>query len=42
MSGKVEAQILNLPIEDKVTDEEFDLFMKALTGPYIGSGFRQE
>jgi hypothetical protein len=42
MSEKVEAQIINLPIEDKVTDEEFALFMKALTGPYVGGGFRQE
>jgi hypothetical protein len=42
MSEKVEAQIINMSIEDKVTDEEFALFMKALTGPYIGGGFRQE
>jgi len=39
MSEKVEP---NIPIEDKVTDAEFDLFMKALTGPYIGGGFKQE
>ena len=42
MSKKVEAKILIQPIEDKVTDAEFDLFMKAFTGPYIGPGFRQE
>ena len=42
MSKKVEAKILTLPIEDKVTDEEFDLFMKAFLGPYKGAGFRQE
>jgi hypothetical protein len=42
MSEKVEAQILNLPIENGVTDEEFEMFIKALTGPYIGGGFRQE
>jgi hypothetical protein len=42
MSKKVEAKIITLPIEDKVTDAEFDLFMKALTGPYTGTGFRQE
>lgn len=42
MSEKVEAQIITLPIDDKVTDAEFDLFMKAFMGPYIGPGFRQE
>jgi hypothetical protein len=42
MSEKVEAQIINMPIEDKVTDEEFAMFVNALFGPYVGGGFRQE
>jgi hypothetical protein len=42
MSKNEEAQILNLPIENKVTDEEFAIFMNALLGPYKGGGYNPE
>jgi len=42
MSEKVENNIINLPIENKVTDEEFNLFMEALLGPYKGGGYNPE
>jgi hypothetical protein len=42
MSKKVENNIINLPIENKVTDEEFQLFMDALLGPYKGGGYNPE
>jgi hypothetical protein len=42
MSKKVENNIINLPIDNKVTDEEFAMFMDALLGPYKGGRFMQE
>ena len=42
MSEKVEENIINLPIDNKVTDEEFQLFMNALLGPYRGGGYNPE
>ena len=28
--------------ENEITDEDFEVFMKALLGPYKGSGYRPE
>jgi len=42
MSKKVDNNIINLPIDNKVTDEEFQLFMDALFGPYKGGGYNPE
>jgi hypothetical protein len=42
MSENKEAKILNLPIENKVTDEEFQIFLNALLGPYKGGGYNPE
>ena len=42
MSKKVENNIINLPIDNKVTDEEFAIFMDALLGPYKGGGYNPE
>lgn len=42
MSENQEAQIINLPIEDKVTDEDFSIFMNAFMGPYKGGGYNPE
>jgi len=41
MSEKVDNNIINLPT-NKVTDEEFAMFMDALLGPYKGGRFMQE
>jgi hypothetical protein len=42
MSEKVEAQIINMPTEDKVSDEDFAIFMEAFLGPYKGGGYNPE
>ena len=42
MSEKVEAKIINMPTEDKVSDEDFAIFMNALLGPYKGGGYNPE
>ena len=42
MSEKMEDNVINLPINDKVTDEEFFVFMNALFGPYKGGGYNPE
>lgn len=42
MSEKSGDNIINLPIEHKVTEEDFNTFMEALLGPYAGSGFNPE
>jgi len=42
MSEKVENNIINLPIDNKVTDEEFQIFIDALFGPYKGGGYNPE
>ena len=42
MSEKVEANIINLPIDNGVTDEDFAIFMKAFLGPYKGGGYNPE
>lgn len=42
MSKKSGDNIINLPIDNKVTDEEFQIFMDALLGPYKGGGYNPE
>jgi hypothetical protein len=41
MSEKMEDNIIEFP-QDKVTDEEFAMFMNALLGPYKGGMWSQE
>jgi hypothetical protein len=41
MSEKQEDNIINFP-QEKVTDEEFNIFMNALLGPYKGGGYNPE
>ena len=38
----MEAQIIKMPIENKVTDEDFAIFMNAFFGPYKGGGYNPE
>jgi hypothetical protein len=42
MSENQEDNIVNFPNTNKVTDEEFAIFMQALLGPYKGGGYQQE
>jgi len=41
MSEKQEDNIINFP-QNKVTDEEFQVFLNALFGPYKGGGYNPE
>ena len=42
MSENQEAQIIKLPIDEQITDEDFQVFMTAFLGPYKGSGYNPE
>jgi hypothetical protein len=41
MSEKEETNIINFPTQ-AITDEEFEIAMKAIFGPYKGSGYNPE
>ena len=42
MSEKEEHMAEIIPIKGKITDEEFEVFLNALFGPYKGGGHQQE
>jgi hypothetical protein len=41
MSEKKKDNIIKFP-QAEITDEDFEVFMNALFGPYKGGGFQQE